>query len=150
MRVALGSDHAGLNLKKDIISLVRELGYEAKDVGCFDEASVDYPDYAFSVCQEVVTGCADRGILVCGTGIGMSIAANKITGIRAALCHDGFSARLTREHNDSNVLCLGQRVIGTGLALDIVRIWLGGEFAGGKHAARLDKIRAQEERGNDR
>ena len=110
------------------------------DRGCYTEDSVDYPDYAQVVCADVVGGQAERGILVCGTGIGMTIAANKHVGIRAALCHDTFSARATREHNDSNVLCLGQRVIGSGLALDIVNIWLGGVFAGGRHQARIDKL----------
>ena len=140
MKISLGSDHGGLLLKREIMYLLQEKGYEVDDRGCYREASVDYPDYAELVCADVVAGQADRGILVCGTGIGMSIAANKHVGIRAALCHDTFSARATREHNDSNVLCLGQRVIGTGLALDIVSAWLSGEFAGGRHQLRVDKL----------
>ena len=144
MNVVIGSDHAGLLLKGEIIALVQDLGHQITDVGCFAETSVDYPDFAVLVCEAVVTGQAERGILICGTGIGMSIAANKMPGIRAALCHDTFSARATREHNDSNVLCLGQRVIGPGLAGDVVSSWLSAEFTAGKHAVRLDKIKALE------
>lgn len=140
MKVSLASDHGGLTLKREILRALQSQGYEVLDKGCYTDASVDYPDYAEAVCADVVEGRAERGILVCGTGIGMTIAANKHAGIRAALCHDTFSARATREHNDSNVLCLGQRVIGSGLALDIVDMWLGGVFAGGRHQARIDKL----------
>ena len=127
-------------LKCEVMRSLQVQGHELMDRGCYTEDSVDYPDYAQIVCADVVDGRAERGILVCGTGIGMTIAANKHVGIRAALCHDTFSARATREHNDSNVLCLGQRVIGSGLALDIVNMWLGGVFAGGRHQARIDKL----------
>jgi len=144
MRIAIGNDHAGLGLKAEVIALVQELGHEIEDMGCFETKSVDYPDFAVPVCQAVAAGKVDRGILICGTGIGMSITANKISGVRAALCHDTFSARATREHNDSNVLCMGQRVLGPGLALDIVRIWLGVDFLAGRHASRVDKIRSLE------
>lgn len=140
MKISLASDHGGLMLKCEIMRSLQMQGHELMDRGCYTEDSVDYPDYAQVVCADVVGGQAERGILVCGTGIGMTIAANKHVGIRAALCHDTFSARATREHNDSNVLCLGQRVIGSGLALDIVNIWLGGVFAGGRHQARIDKL----------
>ena len=144
MKISLGSDHAGLALKLEIALFLERAGHAVLDRGTRTEASVDYPDFAALVCNDIVTGEAERGILVCGTGIGMSIAANKHTGIRAALCHDTFSARATREHNDANVLCLGQRVIGAGLALDIVAVWLGAEFAGGKHRQRIDKITSLE------
>lgn len=127
-------------LKREIMRSLQSQGHQVTDHGCYTEESVDYPDYAQIVCADVLSGRAERGILVCGTGIGMAIAANKHAGIRAALCHDTFSARATREHNDSNVLCLGQRVIGTGLALDVVDMWLGGVFAGGRHQARVDKL----------
>lgn len=140
VKISLGSDHGGLQLKQDILRFLSAQGFETTDRGSFTAESVDYPDFAELVCQDVVAKRAERGILICGTGIGMSIAANKHTGIRAALCHDTFSARATREHNDSNVLCLGQRVIGSGLALDIVAAWLGAGFSGGRHQVRLDKI----------
>jgi len=140
LKISLASDHGGFMLKCEVMRSLQVQGHELMDRGCYTEDSVDYPDYAQIVCADVVDGRAERGILVCGTGIGMTIAANKHVGIRAALCHDTFSARATREHNDSNVLCLGQRVIGSGLALDIVDVWLGGVFAGGRHQARLDKL----------
>ena len=140
MKISLASDHGGFMLKCEVMRSLQVQGHELMDRGCYTEDSVDYPDYAQIVCADVVDGRAERGILVCGTGIGMTIAANKHVGIRAALCHDTFSARATREHNDSNVLCLGQRVIGSGLALDIVNMWLGGVFAGGRHQARIDKL----------
>ncbi|MBT9155167.1 MAG: putative sugar phosphate isomerase YwlF [Firmicutes bacterium] len=140
MKISLGSDHAGLALKQEIFLYLKRAGHTVLDRGTSTDASVDYPDFAASVCNDIKSDEAERGILVCGTGIGMSIAANKHAGIRAALCHDTFSARATREHNDANVLCLGQRVIGAGLALDIVAVWLGAEFAGDKHLRRLEKI----------
>jgi len=140
MHVSLGSDHAGLALKKEIVRYLECAGHTALDRGPSTEASVDYPDFAALVCSDIQSGTAERGILICGTGIGMSIAANKHAGIRATLCHDTFSARAAREHNDANVLCLGQRVIGPGLALDIVAVWLGAEFVGDKHLRRIEKI----------
>lgn len=145
MQISLGSDHAGLALKHDIALFLARAGHTVLDRGTNTEASVDYPDFAARVCSDIQSGVAERGILICGTGIGMSIAANKHARIRAALCHDTFSARATREHNDANVLCLGQRVIGPGLALDIVAVWLGTEFAGDKHLRRLEKIALFEE-----
>ncbi|UFJ40187.1 ribose 5-phosphate isomerase B [Brevibacillus humidisoli] len=141
MRIALGSDHGGFRLKEEIKQLLASMQIAYEDFGCTCEESVDYPDYALPVAQKVASGEFDRGILVCGTGIGMSISANKIPGIRCALAHDTFSARATREHNDSNILALGERVVGPGLALDIVKIWLETEFQGGRHARRIEKVK---------
>lgn len=141
MKIALGADHAGYILKDDLKGFIESLGHEVIDVGSYNGESVDYPDYATQVCDKVVSGEADRGILVCGTGIGMSISANKVQGIRCALVHDTFSARATREHNDTNVLAMGERVIGPGLAQDIVEIWLGTEFSQAeRHANRINKM----------
>jgi len=144
VRISLGCDHAGYSLKQEILGLLSRLGHETQDRGCFSELSVDYPDFAALVCDDVVGVEADLGILICGSGIGMSIAANKRCGVRAALCHDTYSAKMSRQHNDANVLCLGQRIVGVGLALEIVTAWLENEFAGGKHALRLQKIAEQE------
>ncbi|WP_152399961.1 ribose 5-phosphate isomerase B [Paenibacillus cellulositrophicus] len=147
MKIAVGTDHAGIRLKEDIIAVIEGMGHQVADVGCGCTDSVDYPDYALPVCDLVTKGEADRGILICGTGIGMSIAANKVPGIRCALVHDVFSAIATREHNDSNVLAMGERVIGPGLAQEIVKVWLGTEFSGGeRHVGRVNKIKAIEER----
>ncbi|MCM3617989.1 ribose 5-phosphate isomerase B [Sutcliffiella horikoshii] len=140
MRVAIASDHGGIKIREEIKSLLKELNIEFEDFGCECETSVDYPDYAQPVAKKVAEGEFDRGILVCGTGIGMSIAANKVKGIRCALVHDMFSAKATREHNDSNVLAMGERVIGPGLAREIARIWLTTEFEGGRHENRVNKI----------
>jgi ribose 5-phosphate isomerase B len=145
MKLALGADHGGYELKEALKPLLDELGMEYKDFGCYSAESVDYPDFGVQVAEAVAKGECDRGILVCGTGIGMSIVANKVPGIRCALVHDCFSAKATREHNDSNILAMGARVIGPGLALEIARIWLTTEFAGGRHARRLDKIRDLEQ-----
>jgi ribose 5-phosphate isomerase B len=144
MKVAIGSDHAGYRLKEEVKALLQEMGIEHTDYGCMTEDSCDYPDIAAPVAQAVASGEVDRGILICGTGIGMSIAANKIRGIRASLCHDMFSARMTREHNNSNVLAIGARVIGSGLALEIAKIWLTTEYQGGRHGRRLAKISLME------
>ena len=141
MKIALGSDHAGFKLKETVKKHLLDAGYECKDFGTFDENSVDYPDYAFYVGKAVVSGEYDRGILICGTGIGIGIAANKIPGIRAALCHDLFSAEATRQHNDSNILTMGARVIDADLALQIVDIWLTTDFVGAHHIPRLEKIK---------
>lgn len=140
MKIAIGSDHGGKNLKDIIVNNLITNGYEVIDVGCYTLESVDFPGYAKSVADLVVSKKAELGILCCGTGIGMSIAANKINGIRAAVVSDGFSAKATREHNDSNVLCLGERVLGSGLALNIVDIWLTTEFAKGRHQKRIDMV----------
>lgn len=140
IRIAIGSDHGGFKLKQKVIEFLRGKNIPFKDIGTFDEESCNYPDIAKLVSKEVISGSFDRGILICGTGIGVSITANKIKGIRAALCSETFSARMSREHNDANVLCLGQRVTGEGLALDIVDIWLKAEFEGGRHKIRVEKI----------
>lgn len=140
MKIALGSDHAGFQLKNEIISHLKEKGYDLKDFGTYGTDSCDYPDYAVVVAKEVAAKNYDFGILVCGTGIGISIAANKVKGIRAALCGDTFSAHSCREHNDANILALGQRVVGTGLALDIVDTFLKAQFLGGRHQNRVNKI----------
>src|SRR5690554_8008211 len=123
MKVAIASDHGGVNLRKEIMNLMDELGIEYEDFGCEGTGSVDYPDYAQPVAEGVASGEFDKGILICGTGIGMSISANKVKGIRCALVHDVFSAKATREHNDSNVLAMGERVIGPGLAKEIAKTW---------------------------
>jgi ribose 5-phosphate isomerase B len=140
MRIAIGSDHGGWHLKEEMKELIQELGHEVKDYGCETPDRCDYPDYAKQVAISVAKGEFDRGILVCGTGIGMSIAANKIPGIRAAVCSDTFSARFSRLHNDANILCLGERVVGPGLAGDLVTVWLGAGFEGERHAPRVQKI----------
>lgn len=144
VKVAIASDHGGINISKELISLMEEMNIEYVDLGCECNASVDYPDYAILVAEKVINGEVDRGILVCGTGIGMSIAANKVKGIRCALVHDTFSARATREHNNTNVLAMGERVIGLGLARDIAKIWLTTSFEGGRHAKRVNKVTAYE------
>ncbi|OUM95249.1 MAG: ribose 5-phosphate isomerase B [Firmicutes bacterium ZCTH02-B6] len=144
MRIAIGSDHAGFELKKELAAHLEAAGYSVVDMGTESRESCDYPDYAQRVAEAVAAGQYDRGILVCGTGIGMSIAANKVPGVRAALCAEPFSARMAREHNDANVLCLGARVVGPGLALEIADAFLAAQFAGGRHARRVDKIRELE------
>lgn len=144
MKIAIASDHGGIRIKEEITSLLQDLGYSFEDFGCHTCESVDYPDYAYIVADKVANGEFERGILVCGTGIGMSIAANKVKGIRCALVHDTFSAKATREHNDSNVLAMGERVIGPGLARDIAKIWLQTEFEGGRHERRIQKIKEVE------
>ena len=140
MNIALGCDHGGLDLKREIAALLTSAGHEVNDVGCHTEASVDYPDFADKVCNAIQQEHSARGILICGTGIGMSMAANRHRHIRAALCHEAFTARMSREHNDANVLCLGGRVLGVALALDIVRTWLATEFAGGRHQRRISMM----------
>lgn len=142
--LAIGSDHGGFELKNHVMKHLGELGIEYKDYGCYDENSVDYPDIAKAVGEAVASGECERGILICGTGIGISIAANKIKGIRAALCSDVYSAKMTKEHNNANIICMGGRVIGRELAFMIVDTWLSAEFQGGRHQARIDKIHALE------
>ncbi|KZE38433.1 ribose-5-phosphate isomerase [Bhargavaea cecembensis] len=145
MKVAISSDHGGNRLRAEIINLMSEMGIEYEDFGPKDDGSVDYPDFAKPVAQRVADGEFDRGIVICGTGIGMSIAANKVKGIRCALCHDVFSAKATRGHNDSNVLAMGERVVGPGLAREIARTWLEGEFEGGRHERRIEKLKELEQ-----
>ncbi len=140
MKVAIGCDHGGLEHKNAIAEHLKERGFEVKDFGIYEQVSVDYPDIAVKVCESIVSGENERGILVCGTGIGMSIAANKVKGIRAAACSEHYSAKYTRLHNNSNVLCLGGRVIGIGTALELADIFVDTEFEGGRHQRRIDKI----------
>lgn len=146
MKIAFGSDHAGFRLKQEIMNEVAKMGHELLDFGTVNEDSVDYPDYAMAVAEAVSSGRADLGILVCGTGLGMAIAANKVPGVRAVTCSDTFSARASREHNNANVLCLGARVLGAGLAKEIVSVWLSSSFQGGRHQKRVDKILEMERR----
>ncbi len=140
MKIAIGSDHGGYELKVFLKPFIAEMGHELEDVGCFSRDSVDYPEQAQAVTDLVLGGRAERGILICGTGIGMSIAANRKRGIRAALCHELFTAKMSRLHNDSNVLCMGGRVIGSELALEMVKIWLTTPFEEGRHKRRLALI----------
>ncbi len=145
MRVSLASDHAGFTLKETIKAYLEENGYPCHDFGAFNQEPVDYPDLAYLAASAVQKGDYERGIIVCGTGIGVCIAANKLKGIRAAHCGECFSARYCREHNDANILTLGSRVIGAGLALEIVRVFLETPFAGGRHQQRVEKIHRLEE-----
>ena len=144
MRIALGCDHNGLELKHQMMGLLQELGHECQDLGCYDTSSVDYPDVAREVAEAVTESRFDHGVLICGTGIGMSISANKVHGVRAAICHDVFSARRARQHNDANVLCLGSEVIGNGPALEVVRAYVEAHFEGDRHTRRVEKIAAME------
>jgi len=147
MKITIGCDHGAVELKEEVKKVLAEFkDIEVKDIGTFGAESVDYPDIAETVCADVVSGAADRGIVLCGTGLGISIAANKIKGIRAALCTDVFSARMSRAHNNANVLALGGRVTGFGPAGEMVRVWVQTEFEGGRHARRVDKITALEEK----
>lgn len=140
MKIALGCDHGGLEHKNAIGEFLKEAGHEVVDFGIYEQVSVDYPDIAKKVCESIVNGETERGILVCGTGIGMSIAANKYKGIRAAACSEHFSAKYTRLHNNSNVLCLGGRVVGIGTAIELAELFVNTEFEGGRHQNRIDKI----------
>ena len=140
LSVALGADHAGWELKEALKSWLMEGGYQVLDFGTHSPDSVDYPDYAQQVGESVAVGKVDRGVLVCGTGIGMAMAANKVPGVRAALCGDLYTARMSREHNDANVLVLAGRLMGAEMAADILHAWLETDFAAGRHARRVDKI----------
>jgi ribose 5-phosphate isomerase B len=140
MKIALGCDHGGFELKEDLKNFLIEQGYEVIDYGTNSPEMIDYPDIAFPLAKDVAKGKCERGIICCGTGVGVSIAANKVHGIRAANCHDTFSARASREHNNANILTLGGRVIGKGLAQEIVQVWLNSEFIEGRHLRRINKI----------
>lgn len=144
MKIAIGCDHGGLEHKNAIVAHLKGRGFEVKDSGIYENHSVDYPDIAVKVCADITSGECERGILVCGTGIGMSLAANKVKGIRAAAVSEHFSAKYTRLHNDSNVLCLGGRVIGVGTALELVDLFVDTEFEGGRHENRVNKVMAIE------
>ena len=145
MKLVIGSDHGGIHLKEVLKQHLAERGIEVSDAGTYTEESCDYPDIAVKVCREITGGNAERGILVCGTGIGMSMAANKVPGIRAAVCGDCFSAEATRQHNDANMMALGAAVTTIPTALELVDIFLSTEFEGGRHQRRIDKIAALEE-----
>jgi ribose 5-phosphate isomerase B len=140
MKIAVGSDHRGFEAKKRIVSLLQQLGHEVQDMGTTSNDSVDYPDFAFQVARAVGEKRVDRGILICGTGIGMCIAANKVHGVRAAPCHDSITAEMSRRHNDANILCLSADLLGDELIDRMVRIWLETEFEAGRHARRVEKI----------
>jgi len=140
MKLALGSDHAGFELKERLKPLLASLGHSVEDLGTHGTESVDYPEYAFAVCLRVLGGEADRGILVCGSGVGMSMTANRMKGIRGVLCTDLYLARYSRLHNDANVLCLPGRLMGSGLAEEVVRTWLETPFEGGRHLRRVEKM----------
>lgn len=140
MKYFIGADHAGIEIKKFVKELFEKRGHEVEDLGPFTKHRVDYPDFAKKVCQEVLKDKHSKGILICGTGLGMSMAANKFDGIRAALCHNVFSAQMAREHNDANVLCLGERVSGYGTIESIVEAWDKSAFEGGRHLQRVEKI----------
>jgi ribose 5-phosphate isomerase B len=140
MKIAIGSDHRGYDAKRRIIALLQQLGHEVQDVGPFGNESVDYPDFALQVASAVGEQRVERGILICGTGIGMCIAANKVRGVRAAPCHDSITAEMSRRHNNANVLCLSADLLGDELMNRMVRIWLETEFEAGRHARRVDKI----------
>jgi ribose 5-phosphate isomerase B len=148
MKIAIGSDHRGFEVKKRISALVQHMGHEVLDVGATGSESVDYPDFAIAVGRAVSERRVDRGILICGTGIGMCIAANKVHGVRAAPCHDSITAEMSRRHNDANVLCLSADLLGDELISRMLHIWLETEFEGGRHARRVEKItRFEEEKG---
>ena len=145
MKLAIGSDHGGFRLKEAIKTYLLAHDYEVTDFGTESEDSCDYPDFALPVAEAVAKGEYDRGILICGTGIGIGIVAKKVKGVRAALCHDTFSAEACRNHNDANILTMGERIVGEGLALKIVETFLNSDFEGGRHQRRVDKIKALEE-----
>ncbi len=140
MKIILGADHGGFELKNNISEWLKTQGYEIEDIGVFSSESVDYPDISFKVATEVAKGTFERGILVCGSGVGVSITANKVNGIRAVLCHDTVMARLSREHNDTNVITMGGRFIAKELAFEILSIWLKTDFLAGRHSKRIEKI----------
>ena len=138
--IGIASDHGGFDLKENIVSFLSELGYELNNMGPENSKSVDYPDYGLKIAEAITKNKVSRGIVICGTGIGMSIVVNRFPGIRGSLCSDVFTAKLSREHNDSNILIMGGRVVGHGLANEIVKVWLNTPFEGGRHQKRLDKI----------
>lgn len=144
MKIVIGCDHGGFEHKNAIVEHLESKGHEVVDCGIYENKSVDYPDIAVKVCEQITSGNCERGILVCGTGIGMSLAANKVNGIRAAACSEHFSAKYTRLHNDSNIICLGGRVIGIGTALELVDLFIETEFEGGRHQTRVGKIMSLE------
>jgi len=144
MKFYIATDHAGVDLKDYTLKLLKEKGHEVVDLGPYSKERVDYPDYAVKVAQSVLNDTAAQGILICGSGIGMSMAANRFHGIRAALCHDAYTAQVARGHNDANILCFGERIVGQGVAESILDAWIASPFEGGRHCGRVDKIEAIE------
>lgn len=144
MKFYVATDHAGIDLKNVTVEMLRYKGHDVVDLGPFEKARVDYPDYAVKLCKNILDDDGAQGILICGSGIGMSMAANRHRGIRAALCHDAYTATMARAHNDANVLCFGERVIGQGVAESIIDAWIAGEFEHGRHSGRVEKIEAIE------
>ncbi len=142
MKFYVATDHAGIDLKDITVEMLRAKGHEVEDLGPFSKDRVDYPDYAVKVCEAVLADEHAHGILICGSGIGMSMSANRFHGIRAALCHDAYTATMARAHNNANVLCFGERIIGVGVAESIIDSWIAGSFEGGRHAGRVEKIEA--------
>ncbi len=142
MKFYVATDHAGIDLKDITVEMLRSKGHEVEDLGPFSKDRVDYPDYAVKVCEAVLADETAHGILICGSGIGMSMSANRFHGIRAALCHDAYTATMARAHNNANVLCFGERVVGVGVAESIIDSWIAGSFEGGRHAGRVEKIEA--------
>ncbi|EAD1455027.1 ribose 5-phosphate isomerase B [Listeria monocytogenes] len=140
MKIAIGNDHVGIELKPVIVAYLQDLGHEVDDFGAFSNERTDYPEYGKKVAESVAAGKSDLGILICGSGVGISIAANKVNGIRAVVCSEPYSAKLSREHNNTNILAFGSRVVGAELAKMIVRNWLDAEFEGGRHAKRVEMI----------
>lgn len=149
MRIAIGTDHRGFSIRSKVIELVQRLGHEVEDVGTYSGEAVDYPDIASAVSEKVSRGEVDRGILVCGTGLGMCIAANKFLGVRAAPCHDDLTAEMSRRHNDANILCLSANLLGERRIDQMIELWLSTPFEGGRHARRVEKISALEKRTDD-
>ena len=142
MKFYVATDHAGIDLKDTTVEMLRAKGHEVEDLGPYVKDRVDYPDYAVNVCKNVLKDAGSQGILICGSGIGMSMAANRFHGIRAALCHDAYTATVARGHNDANVLCFGERIVGVGVAESIIDAWIAGTFEGGRHCGRVEKIEA--------
>ena len=142
MKFYVATDHAGIDLKDITVEMLRAKGHEVEDLGPFSKDRVDYPDYAVKVCEAVLADTTAHGVLICGSGIGMSMSANRFHGIRAALCHDAYTATMARAHNDANVLCFGERIVGVGVAESIIDSWIAGGFEGGRHAGRVEKIEA--------
>ncbi|MDD3325238.1 MAG: ribose 5-phosphate isomerase B [Sulfurospirillaceae bacterium] len=140
MKFFIATDHAGIAIKPDVIEMLQKMGHNVLDLGPFNDERVDYPDFAHKLCQEVLANPETQGVLICGSGIGMSLAANKHVGIRAALCHDAYTAEMARAHNDANVLCFGQRIVGLGVVESILKAWCEASFEGGRHAQRVKKI----------
>ena len=142
MKFFVATDHAGIDLKDATVQMLRDKGHEVEDLGPYSKDRVDYPDYAVKVCEAVLANSGTQGVLICGSGIGMSMSANRFHGIRAALCHDAYTATMARAHNDANILCFGERVVGQGVAESILDSWLAGNFEGGRHEGRVKKIEA--------